>query len=120
MVEKTVEPKFCLWIKSIVIQTSRERHKSAPYLRLKIAKGLQSVKYSLLQYPKYPKVGFFIHSVANYQKIAGGLWVEKFQKSLTMPKKQRGTFGIFRSRKKFSTTYAIVLFFLFFFLPTFS
>ena len=32
--------------------TSRERHKSAPYLRL-----IQSVKYSLLQYPKNPKIG---------------------------------------------------------------
>ena len=33
------------------MKTSRERPKSAPYLRLKKTKGLQSVKYSLLQYP---------------------------------------------------------------------
>ena len=38
-------------------KTSRERPKSVPYLRLKIAKGLQSAKYSLLQYPHEEKVG---------------------------------------------------------------
>ena len=36
-------------------ETSRERPKSAPYLCSKIAKGLQSVKYSLLQYPHEEK-----------------------------------------------------------------
>ena len=43
-------------------KTSRERPKSVPYLRLKIAKGLQSAKYSLLQYPheeKVEKIPFF-------------------------------------------------------------
>ena len=39
-----------------ISKTSRERPKSAPYLRLKIAKGLQSVKYSLLQYPREEKI----------------------------------------------------------------
>ena len=33
---------------------------------------------------------------------------------------EEGSEKVFRSRKKISTTYAIVLFFLFFFLPTFS
>ena len=36
--------------------TSRERPKSAPYPRLKIAKGLQSVNYSLIQYPYEEKI----------------------------------------------------------------
>ena len=36
--------------------TTLSYNKSAPYLRLKIAKGLQSVKYSLLQYPHYKKI----------------------------------------------------------------
>ena len=66
-----------------VSKTSRERYKSAPYLRLKIAKGLQSVKYSFLQYPKNPEVGpnwrakkgdsivFFNTSVANIKRIEG-------------------------------------------------
>ena len=35
----------------LYLLTSRERAKSAPYLRLKNSKKLQSVKYSLLQYP---------------------------------------------------------------------
>ena len=34
------------------IITNQERPKSAPYLRLKKAKGLQFVKYSLLKYPR--------------------------------------------------------------------
>ena len=38
------------------MQTSQERPKSAPYLSSKIAKGLQSVKYSLLQYPHEEKI----------------------------------------------------------------
>ena len=37
-------------------ETSRERPKSAPYPCSKIAKGLQSVKYSLLQYPCEEKI----------------------------------------------------------------
>ena len=36
--------------------TSRERPQSAPYLRLKKAKGLQCIKYSLLQYPREEKL----------------------------------------------------------------
>ena len=39
-----------------LLKTSRERPKSAPYLSSKIAKGLQSVKYSLLQYPLEEKL----------------------------------------------------------------
>ena len=34
-------------------RTSRERHTSGS----KISKGLQSIKYSLLQYPKNPNIG---------------------------------------------------------------
>ena len=65
-------------------------------------------KYSILQYPKNPKVGpnwpargdalrFFIHSVANHQKVEGGPFGKKyFEKSLTMPKKiKEGPFGFF-------------------------
>ena len=37
-------------------ETSRERPKSAPYLRLKNSKAPQSVKYSLLQYPHEEKM----------------------------------------------------------------
>ena len=44
-------------VQSELTVTSRERLKSAPYLRLKTAKGLQSVKYSLLQYPHEEKNG---------------------------------------------------------------
>ena len=54
------------------ILKSRERRKSAPYLRLKKTKGLQNVTYSLLQYPKKNKkldpFGFFKTSVANSAK----------------------------------------------------
>ena len=73
----------------------------------KIAKGLQSVKYSLLQYPKNPKVGpnwrakktdpfgFLNISVAKHQKNSKGtLWSHSkiFEKSLRMPKKNwKGT-----------------------------
>ena len=39
----------------IEIQTSRERPKSAPYLRLKKAKGLQSVKVFSFTVPEKPK-----------------------------------------------------------------
>ena len=47
---------------------------------------------------------------------------KKFEKSLTMPKKteREGPLGFLGVGKNFSTTYAIVLFFSFFFLPTFS
>ena len=39
-------------------ETSRERPKSAPYQNIgsKIAKGLQCLKYSLLQYPREEKI----------------------------------------------------------------
>ena len=49
--------------KSHKAETSRERPKSEPYLRLKKTKGLQSVKYSLLQYPfeeKLKKIPIFL------------------------------------------------------------
>ena len=60
---------------------SRERPKSAPYLRLKNSK--RTSKYSLLRYRKNPKVEpnwhtrgdtlkFFIHSVANQKKLKEG------------------------------------------------
>ena len=82
-------------------KTSRERPKSAPYLRLKNSK--RTSKYSLLRYRKNPKVEpnwhtrgdtlkFFIHSVANHQKKLkeGHFWRKIFFKSLTMPKKLKG------------------------------
>ena len=63
-------------------ETSRERPKSVPYLGSKIAKGLQIVKYSLLQYPhgeKFSDIFFsnFLspgksHSAEKCNK--GGLW----------------------------------------------
>ena len=68
---------FFLKRKTRRLKTSRERPKSAPYLRLKNSK--RTSKYSLLRYRKNPKVEpnwhtrgntlkFFIHSVANHQK----------------------------------------------------
>ena len=66
--------------------TSRERPKSALYLRLKKgAKGLQSVKVFSSTVPKKSKnwtevarqgdpLRFFIHSVANHLKKWGILW----------------------------------------------
>ena len=85
---------------TIQIETSRERPKSAPYLRLKNSK--RTSKYSLLRYRKNPKVEpnwhtrgdtlkFFIHSVANQKKLKEGhFWWKKILKSLTMPKNLKG------------------------------
>ena len=66
-------------------------------------KDFKVSKYSLLRYRKNPKVEpnwrtrgdtlrFFIHSVANHQKIGGHFWWKKnfLKKSLTMPKKLKG------------------------------
>ena len=72
--------------------------------RLKIAEGLQIVKYSLVQYPKNPQVGpnwrakrgtlsDFSTSILsqNIKTLKGGLFGEVFsEKSLTMPKKLKG------------------------------
>ena len=82
------------------VKTSRERPKSAPYLRLKNSK--RTSKYSLLRYRKNPKVEpnwhtrgdtlkFFIHSVANHQKNWRGTFGEKkFFKSHNAEKSERG------------------------------
>ena len=83
-------------------ETSRERPKSAPYLRLKNSKRT-SMCQSILQYRKKPKVGpngrtrgdalrFFIHSVTNHQKKLKRRPFDNkfFLKSLTMPKKLKG------------------------------
>ena len=83
------------------IKKQAETAKSVPYLRLKNSKRLQSVKYSLLKYPKNPKVTlkypdvssrpfefFNIHSVAKHQKIEGHLEGKKIlKKSRTLPRK---------------------------------
>ena len=60
---------------SMLFKTSRDRPKSAPYLRLKNSKSTSKVlKYSLLQHPKF-----------------------SFEESLTMPKNMKGgPFGIFQ------------------------
>ena len=72
------------------LKTNRERPKSAPYLRLKKAKGLQSVKYSftvpekLKGGPNWRAGGPFrtFHPfVAKHQKNEGGPFGEKIEKS---------------------------------------
>ena len=68
--------------------TSRKRHKSAPYLRLKNIK--RTLKSSILiQYPKNSGtlLDFLTSIVAKHQKVEGGIF---FKKSLTMPKKLKG------------------------------
>ena len=102
----------------------RERPKSVPYLRLKKAKGLQSVKVFSFTVPKKPKswtelarqgerFEIFPHSVANHRHFfgfcnihccktsknwRGTLWGKFFtKKSLTTPKKtERGTLWDFQ------------------------
>ena len=90
-------------------ETSRERPKSAPYLRLKNSK--RTSKYSLLRYRKNPKVElnwhtrgdtlkFFIHSVANHQKKLkeGHFWWKKnfLKVSQCWKNWKGGPFGIFQ------------------------
>ena len=75
---------------SLFLKTIRDRPKSAPYLRLKIAKELQSVKLFPSTVPEKPKkldrncapFQFFnIHSVAKHQKMKGDHFVKtKFRK----------------------------------------
>ena len=91
-------------------KTSRERHRS------KIAKGVQSVKYSLLQYHQNPKVGPnwspergmgpfpifqypFCRKIS--KKIEGGLFEKKIE-SLAVPKKLKGegTLGLARYKEQ--------------------
>ena len=49
-------------------KASRQRPESAPYLGLKNSKGLQSVKYSLLQYPHEEKNEKKLNFVFFFQK----------------------------------------------------
>ena len=67
-----------------------------------MAKGFQSVKYSLLQYPKNPKVGpnwrtergtlshFSTSILSQSKKLKGKFGEKNFEKSLTMPEKLKG------------------------------
>ena len=81
------------------VQTSRERHKSAPYPAIsrhiqgsKTAKGLPSVKYSLLQYSKNQK-----NFEKNSKKPRKPENQKNRNKSLTMSKKTgEGPFWIFQ------------------------
>ena len=81
------------------LKTNRERPKSAPYLRLKKAKGLQSIKYSftvpekLKGGPNWRAGGPFrtFHPfVAKHQKNEGGPFGEKIEKSHNAEKTERG------------------------------
>ena len=56
-------------VTSFILKKNRERPKSAPYP--KIAKGLQSVKYSLLQYPHEEKIVKSPFFRSFYQKFFG-------------------------------------------------
>ena len=69
--------------------TSRERHKSAPYLRLKNSKRTKVSKKLIVSNSQNPNA-FLTSVVVNYQKIEGGRpFGEKknSEKNLTMPKK---------------------------------
>ena len=94
--------------KWLIVITSRERHKSAPYLRLKIVKGHESVKklkvsnsqkeYQTHDKPKRRKwhakrrilSHFSTSIVVKHQKSEGGPFDEKNPKSLSMPKNWKG------------------------------
>ena len=71
------------WKTTVNKQRSRERSQSAHYLDSKIAKGLQSVKYSLLQYPHEQKNPIFF----NFFEVSG--------KSQSAEKCKSKAFGIF-------------------------
>ena len=94
----------------LAILLSRDRPKSAPYLRLKNSKRLQNVKVLVnlepfmkklksLTMPKKTErgdpLGFFnIHSVAKLQKIEEGtLWWKKIEKSYSA---EKNLFGLVR------------------------
>ena len=79
-----VEKYFCMKVSVRVLEYMQKVQavstRECIKLMSKTAEGLQSVKYSLLQYPKNPEVGpngcgtgdplkFFIDSVANHQNI---------------------------------------------------
>ena len=69
-------------------KTSQDRPKSAPYLRLKIEKGLQRIKYSLL----HPLL-------QNIKNIEGGFFgdIKKFSQKVSQYRKiERGPFGVFQ------------------------
>ena len=79
------------------MQTSRERHKSAPYLKLKNSKKTtkcQVFSFTVLE-KQQPRIGapgdsfefFNIHSVAKHRKNEEGPFEKKNRKSLTLPKK---------------------------------
>ena len=81
------------------LKTSRERHKSAPYLGLKIAKGHESVKKLKVsnsrktQTTELARQGILSHFltsiVAKHQKIEGDTLVKIFFESLTAENTQR-------------------------------
>ena len=84
-----------------LLETSWDRPKSAPYLRLKNSKRTSKCQvFSFTvskETQKFNQIGapfrifFNIHSVANYQKNWRGPFGGKiFEKSLTMPKKLNG------------------------------
>ena len=77
-------------------KTSRERHKSAQYQRLKYSKRTSKCQvffYSTWKTQKWDRIG-----LKNIKKIEGGPFGEKkLEKSLTMQKKMKaGSFGIFQ------------------------
>ena len=80
-------------------QTSRERPKSAPYLRIKIAKGVQNVKVLVNWGPFYEKNEKKSHNAEKTER--GTLW--DFSTSILLKKLQKiegGHFGDFFSKKK--------------------